>query len=95
MRNQKKAEFTGVKIVTGDTKVVEKGSADKIFINTSGVGIIKYKNRLSLDSIKIGDRIVINGPIADHGLAVLLAREALGFKTEVKRKVQALQKEQY
>ncbi len=89
---KREAEFTGVKIVTGDTKVVEKGSADKIFINTSGVGIIKYKNRLSLNSIKIGDRIVINGPIADHGIAVLLAREEMGFKAEVKSDCASLSK---
>jgi hydrogenase expression/formation protein HypE len=89
---RREAKSVGVKIVTGDTKVVERGSADKIFINTSGIGIIKYKNRLSPCSIKIGDKIVINGPIADHGIAVLLAREELGFKTEVKSDCASLSK---
>jgi len=81
---QREADFAGVKIVTGDTKVVEKGSADKVFINTSGIGMIKYKKELSTGGIKAGDKIVINGPIADHGISVLLAREELGFKSEVK-----------
>jgi len=78
------AKASGVEIVTGDTKVVEKGSADKVFINTSGIGIVKYNRLLSLDNIRVGDKIVINGPIADHGISVLLAREELGFKSEIK-----------
>jgi hydrogenase expression/formation protein HypE len=78
------AKSAGVKIVTGDTKVVEKGNADKVFINTSGIGIIKYKRPLSLRDISVGDKIVINGPIGDHGISVLLEREELSFKSEVK-----------
>lgn len=80
----KEAKSAGVEIVTGDMKVVEKGSADKIFINTSGIGIVKYNKVLSVDKIRIGDKIVINGPIADHGISVLLARGELGFKGGVK-----------
>ena len=78
------AKSAGVEIVTGDTKVVERGSADKVFINTSGIGIVKYNRLLSLNNISVGDKIVINGPIADHGISVLLAREELGFKSGVR-----------
>ncbi|MDD5680471.1 MAG: hydrogenase expression/formation protein HypE [Candidatus Omnitrophica bacterium] len=81
---KEEARSAGVEIVTGDTKVVEKGSCDKLFINTSGVGVVRYRNELSPRKIKTGDKIVINGPIADHGVAVLLARESLGFKSEVR-----------
>jgi len=80
----REAKCAGVKIVTGDTKVVEKGSADKIFINTSGIGVIKYKRPLSIEKIRKGDKVVINGTIADHGISVLIAREELGFKGGVK-----------
>lgn len=80
----KEAKTAGVQIVTGDMKVVEKGSADKIFINTSGIGVVKCKRPLSVSNIRAGDEIVINGPIADHGISVLLAREELGFKGSVR-----------
>jgi hydrogenase expression/formation protein HypE len=71
-----------VQIVTGDTKVVEKGSADRIFINTSGIGALKKGTKLSKKNIKIGDKILINGEIGLHGLAVISKRE--GFKTSIK-----------
>ncbi len=77
---KKEARRAGVKVVTGDTKVVEKGNCDKIFINTSGIGVVKYKKELSVNRIKPGDKIIINGAIADHGAAVMLARNDLGFK---------------
>jgi hydrogenase expression/formation protein HypE len=80
----REARAAGVEIVTGDTKVVEKGSADKVFINTSGIGIVKYKKGLLLSRVKPGDKVVINGPVADHGIAVLAAREKLGLKSTVK-----------
>ncbi len=80
----REAKSAGVQIVTGDTKVVEKGSADKVFINTSGIGIVKCKKELSLRSIEVGDKIVINGPIADHGISVLVARKTLGLKSAVR-----------
>lgn len=78
------ARIANVEVVTGDTKVVEKGSCDGIFINTSGVGKIRKGVNLSIDRIKPGDKIAINGPIASHGIAVLAARENLGFKAKVK-----------
>ncbi len=80
----KEARRAGCEIVTGDTKVVEKGSADKVFITTSGIGVVTYKHELSQRRIRIGDKVIINGPIADHGIAVLTAREQLGLKNGVK-----------
>jgi len=70
-------------IVTGDTKVVEKNSADKIFINTSGIGFIKNNLNISPTEIKPGDKILINGSIAEHGLAVLSSRPEFSFKTNI------------
>ena len=78
----KAARSANVLIVTGDTKVVEKGSADKVFINTSGVGILQKGLNLSKNKIKPGDKIIINGEIGAHGLAVMSKRE--NFKTNIK-----------
>jgi hydrogenase expression/formation protein HypE len=83
MANEAKA--AGVLIVTGDTKVVDKGKCDKLFINTSGIGGL-MKNAEGLASgkhIKAGDRIIINGHIADHGMAVMSARNALNIKAVI------------
>lgn len=77
------AKSAGVKIVTGDTKVVEKGSCDKIFINTSGIGEIFYEN-LSADRIKAGDVVIVSGNIGEHAISVLSKREGISFKTSVK-----------
>ena len=71
-----------VQVVTGDIKVVEKGAADKIFINTSGIGIITKKPVGT--KAKVGDLVIINGPIAEHGVAVFNAREKLGFISGIK-----------
>lgn len=80
------AKKAGVRIVTGDTKVVERGHADKVFINTSGIGslIADRKNISSGKDIQIGDKIIINGSIGDHGMAVMSARNNLNFTTEIK-----------
>ncbi len=77
------ARNAGVQIVTGDTKVVTKGAADGLFINTSGIGIIRYEGRISVASIQPGDAIIINGTIGDHGAAVMSKREYLGFETDI------------
>ncbi len=77
------AKKAGVDIVTGDTKVVEKGSCDKIFINTSGLGEVCY-DRLSVDRIKAGDLVIVSGVIGEHAISVLSEREGIGFKTKVK-----------
>jgi len=78
------AEETKVKIVTGDTKVVGKGGADKIFINTSGIGTIPKGIDLGKERIEVGDKIIINGTIGDHATAVLSSREGLEFQTRVR-----------
>lgn len=70
-------------IVTGDTKVVEKGNADKIYINTSGIGIIHDNTPLSPSRIKVGDKILINGSIGDHGISILSQRKEFNFKTDL------------
>ncbi len=72
-----------VDIVTGDTKVVNRGSADKIFINTSGIGLIDSGLDISPAKIKTGDRIIINGSIADHGIAILSQRKEFNFKSNI------------
>jgi len=72
-----------ITVVTGDTKVVPKGSADKIFINTSGIGVIPKHVHLSGQNAKTGDRILVSGSIAEHGMAVLAKREGLEFDTPV------------
>lgn len=77
------ADEAGVQVVTGDTKVVERGSADRIFVNTSGVGVMHPTLRLSEDPIRAGDRVLISGTIGDHGAAVLSQREGLRFHSEM------------
>jgi hydrogenase expression/formation protein HypE len=77
------AESAGVTIVTGDTKVVEKGKGDGIFINTTGIGVVPDGIRLSASEARPGDRVIINGSIGDHGVAILAKREGLEFDTEI------------
>lgn len=79
------AKKAGVKIVTGDTKVVDRGKCDKVFINTSGIGILD-KSRIDISSgknIKAGDKIIINGSIADHGMAIISERNELKISAEI------------
>ncbi len=73
------ADRAGVSIVTGDTKVVNKGSADKLFINTAGIGILDHDYDISCRNVRAGDIIIISGTIADHGIAILSRREGLSF----------------
>ena len=77
------AEQAGVKIVTGDTKVVPHGKADKLFINTSGIGVINHELEISGSNAQVGDRILINGNIGDHGMAVLACREGLELESDI------------
>ncbi len=74
----------GVEVFTGDTKVVEKGSADRLFINTSGIGIIGNGINISPRNIEKGDKIIINGPIGDHGTAILSRRKEFDFSSDIK-----------
>jgi hydrogenase expression/formation protein HypE len=78
------ADKAGVIIVTGDTKVVNKGKADKIFINTSGIGVIEKPVNISANNLKIGDKIIISGAIGEHGIAVMAKREGLEFEKEIR-----------
>jgi hydrogenase expression/formation protein HypE len=80
---RKAADTAGVVIVTGDTKVVPRGKADRLFINTAGIGVVEHGVAINGNSAKAGDRIIINGTIGDHGIAVLAAREGLALKTAV------------
>ncbi len=77
------AEKSGVKIVTGDTKVVDKGKGDKIFINTTGIGKMHSKANISLQNIKAGDQIIVSDQIATHGIAILSVRQGLEFETTI------------
>ncbi len=74
------AKKSGVKIVTGDTKVVDKGKGDGIFINTSGVGVIEHKLNISPANIQKDDVIILNGDIGRHGIAIMAEREGLEFE---------------
>jgi hydrogenase expression/formation protein HypE len=77
------ATKAGVLIVTGDTKVVPNGAADKIFINTSGVGLIPEGTNISGHNARPGDKVIISGTIADHGIAVLTQREGMAFESPI------------
>ena len=70
------AQKAGVQIVTGDTKVVEKGRGDGLYINTAGIGFLKYPG-LSPDNLREGDRVIVSGTVGDHGTAVMLARSGM------------------
>src|SRR5438067_6511812 len=77
------ATEAGVAIVTGDTKVVQRGKADGLFINTAGIGIIRATWPLGQTQLQPGDRVLLSGPVGDHGIAIMLAREALEIETDV------------
>jgi len=78
------ADRSGVEIITGDTKVVERGKGDKIFINTTGFGAVHHGADIAASNIKEGDRIIINGNIAQHGMAIMSEREGLQFESSIK-----------
>jgi len=80
---KKTAEKAGVQIVTGDTKVVQRGKGDKIYLNTSGIGVVNPKADIKIQNIKAGDAILINAPIASHGMAIMSQREGLQFESDI------------
>ncbi|HUK56894.1 MAG TPA: hydrogenase expression/formation protein HypE [Nitrospiria bacterium] len=80
----------GVELVTGDTKVVDRGKGDQIFINTSGVGRIEPGVEIHPNRAKAGDKIILNGPIAMHGIAIMSVREGLEFETRIESDTAAL-----
>ena len=77
------AREAGVSVVTGDTKVVERGKGDGIYINTSGIGVIPPGIEISPERARPGDLLLINGPIAQHGIAIMSVREGLAFETTI------------
>jgi len=80
---RKAAEAAGVLFVTGDTKVVERGKADGCFITTTGLGLIAHDRTISADRARPGDVVILSGPIAEHGMAIMAARADLGLETPV------------
>ena len=80
---QGSAEEAGVKIITGDTKVVSQGNADKLFINTAGIGTIPNNINISGSNARPGDKVILSGNIGDHSIAVLSKREGLSFTTSL------------
>ena len=87
---RKAAGKAGVSIVTGDTKVVEHGKCDKIFINTTGVGIVPENIDIGLHRIKKGDAVIVTGDIGNHGICILSTRDSLGFETSIQSDTAAL-----
>jgi len=81
---QAAAQAAGVQVVTGDTKVVEKGCADGLFINTSGIGRLPRDLRLSANQARPGDTVIVSGSIGDHGIAVMAQRQGLEFETSIR-----------
>lgn len=77
------AAEAGVAVVTGDTKVVQKGSVDKLFINTSGVGVIESPVHLSASSAQVGDKVILSGTLGDHGTTIMIARGELELETDI------------
>ena len=80
---KKSCEDAGVQIITGDTKVVDKGKGDKIFINTTGVGAVHHKANIGIGNVEIGDKIIVSGNLATHGMAIMSVREGLEFETDI------------
>jgi len=78
------AKQAGVNIVTGDTKVVERGKGDGLYINTAGVGVIADNISINPDNIQLGDHIIINSDLARHGMAIMLEREGISFEHALK-----------
>lgn len=84
------ASAAGVQIVTGDTKVVEKGKGDGLFINTTGIGLVADDVDLSADRARPGDKVLLSGSIGEHGIAILAQREGIEFETTIESDSAAL-----
>jgi len=87
---QQAAADAGVQVVTGDTKVVEKGKGDGLFINTTGIGVVPCDVDLSADSGRPGDKVLLSGSIGEHGIAILVEREGLEFESAIQSDSAAL-----
>lgn len=77
------AEAAGVQIITGDTKVVDKGKGDGLFINTTGIGLIEHRLNIVPQSVQPGDAILVNGDLGRHGMAIMAVREGLEFESAI------------
>jgi hydrogenase expression/formation protein HypE len=84
------ADRAGVAIVAGDTKVVERGGADKLFINTSGIGVIPAGAAISSAAARPGDTVIVSGPLGEHGVAILVARNQLALEADIASDCQPL-----
>ena len=84
------AQQCGVNVVTGDTKVVNRGAADKLFINTAGIGVIASGVHISATRARPGDAIIVNGTLGDHGVAILVARNELDLQSDIQSDCQPL-----
>jgi len=84
------AEQAGVQIVTGDTKVVDRGKGDGIFINTAGVGVVESNHTISPANVRPGDAIILSGDIGRHGIAIMAVREGLEFESTIESDCAAL-----
>jgi len=80
---RKAADNANVRIVTADTKVVEKGKCDRLYINTAGVGVIEHNLTINPSSVRPGDKIILSGDIGRHGIAIMAEREGLSFETQI------------
>ena len=80
---QQAAERAGVQVVTGDTKVVDKGKGDGLFINTAGIGVVEHSLNIAPGSVRPGDRILVSGDLGRHGMAIMAVREGLEFESTI------------
>lgn len=87
---QRAAQAAGVQIITGDTKVVEKGKGDGLFINTTGIGLVPHDIGMSAEKARPGDKVLLSGSIGDHGIAILAQREGLEFESSIESDTAAL-----
>jgi hydrogenase expression/formation protein HypE len=84
VRSMKRAaEEAGVELVTGDTKVVDRGKGDGVFINTAGIGVLEHDVVISPASVRVGDRIILSGDVGRHGIAIMAVREGLAFESKI------------
>jgi hydrogenase expression/formation protein HypE len=77
------AEKCGVQIITGDTKVVDKGKGDGVFINTAGIGVIEHGQKITPQNVQAGDAILVSGDLGRHGMAIMAVREGLQFESQI------------
>ena len=80
---QQAAQKAGVQIITGDTKVVDKGKGDGLFINTAGIGILEHTQKIAPQSVQPGDAILVSGDLGRHGMAIMAVREGLAFESAI------------